>query len=99
MSKVTLSYTIENSAIKYQKYDLNICSLNVTMPEITIPDMETSSFFPVSNSTPVSMNTDNHEQINFKNSEPCSADFMDHNLLVESTSDEESVILEYDKIK
>jgi len=97
LSKVTLIYTIENSAIKYQKYDLNICSLNVTMPEITIPDMETSSFFPVSNSTPVSMNTD--KQINFENSESCSADFMDHNLLVESTSDEESVVLEYDKIK
>ncbi|KAE9543065.1 hypothetical protein AGLY_002976 [Aphis glycines] len=62
------------------------------MPEITIPDMETSSFFRVSNSTPVSMNTD--KQINFENSEPCSADFMDHNLLVESTSDEESVVLE-----
>lgn len=91
-----MSYTIENSAIKYQKYVLNICSLNATMP-VTIPDMEISSFFPVSNSTPVSMNTD--KQINFEISEPCSADFMSHNLLVESTTDEQFIVLEYDKIK
>ncbi|CAI6362985.1 unnamed protein product [Macrosiphum euphorbiae] len=62
------------------------------MPEITIPDMGTSAFFPVSNSTPVSTNTD--KQMHFEISEPCSDDFIDHNLLVESTNDEESVVLE-----
>jgi len=67
------------------------------MPEITIPDMGTSAFFPVSNSTPVSTNTD--KQMHFEISEPCSDDFIDHNLLVESTNDEESVVLEYNKIK
>ncbi|CAI6355909.1 unnamed protein product [Macrosiphum euphorbiae] len=62
------------------------------MPEITIPDMGTSAFFPVSNSTPVSTNTD--KQMHFEISEPCSDNFIDHNLLVESTNDEESVVLE-----
>lgn len=66
------------------------------MSEATAPNniMQISPFAPVSNSTPISKNTD--KEVKFGISEPSTTDFINHSLCVESCSniEEESIMFE-----
>lgn len=73
--------------------------LNVTSSEVTLPN-DISPFAPISNSTPIPMKNKLNNEIEFGFSQPCTSAVIEHHLHVEqsSTTDEESIVFDYNKI-